>query len=342
MMNKILRYLGIFLIVVLIFSCSEDEKKNQETLTIAFYNVENLFDTVDEPGKNDEEFTPNGDKKWNTERYQKKLEDISKALSSINNMNLPEIIGLCEVENRKVVLDLTHAGKLTNGNYNIIHHESPDVRGIDCALIYQPDVFNVETHFPISIRFKNDPSYKTRDILYVKGKVFNGEEFHIFVNHWPSRIGGNEETEPERVTVATILRNKIDSIAEVNADAKIIIMGDMNDEPSNKSLAEVLSAGEPEKSGGRLFNLMYPDDLLNKGSYNYQGSWNMLDNLIISGNLMDAEGFQCCDKKGFVFHQEWMEYKNNEGEISPNRTFGGNNYYGGVSDHFPVYFKLEL
>ncbi|MCG6188418.1 endonuclease/exonuclease/phosphatase family protein [Maribellus maritimus] len=331
----------IFIGFVLFSSCSKEKSENRKNLTIAFYNVENLFDTVDEPGKMDEEFTPGSDKQWTDERYRKKLQDISAVLSSIDKKELPEIIGLCEVENKKVVSDLVHTDKLAAGKYGIVHYESPDVRGIDCALVYRPDEFKVLDCLPVHITFKNEPDYKTRDILYVKGRTKNREVFHLFVNHWPSRIGGEEQTEPKRVAVAAVLRAKIDSVLHVNPKAKIIVMGDMNDEPVNKSLSETLSAGIPGKSNKELVNLMYPDDLQNLGSYNFRGNWNMLDNLIVSTNLLDEEGFQCKDKKGFVFHEEWMEYKNNRGEVSPNRTYGGPNYYGGISDHFPVYFKLQ-
>ena len=341
-MKKYLSSCGIILsLLFLITSCSKEKREARNTLTIAFYNVENLFDTIDEPSKDDDEFTPGSEKKWDEERYQKKLQDISKVLGSINKKELPEIIGMCEVENKKVVSDLVHKEPLAKGNYLVVHHESPDIRGIDCALIYRPDEFRVEEHFPIHITFKNEPDYKTRDILYVKGKTRNGEELNIFVNHWPSRIGGEEQSEPNRIEVATVLRSKIDSILNINDKAEIIVMGDMNDEPANKSLTEILGAGIPEKSSGELVNLMYPDDLENNGSYNFRGNWNMLDNLVVSTSLLDDKGFRCRDKKGFIFHEEWMEYKNGKGEISPNRTYGGPNYYGGVSDHFPVYFKLQ-
>lgn len=333
--------LVLILFAIIISVWPKKQKADLNSLTFVFYNVENLFDTLDEPNKNDEEFTPDSEKEWNLERYNKKLEDLSKVLSSVNENELPEIIGLCEVENKKVVSDLVKTGILSNGKYNIVHHESPDVRGIDCALVYREDEFKVVSHSPIHVEFKDEPDYKTRDILYVKGKTNNNEEFHVFVNHWPSRIGGLEKTEPNRVEVATLLRSKIDSVLNENQKANIVVMGDMNDEPANKSLGEILYAAPPGTENSKLVNLMFPDDLQKKGSYYYSGEWNMLDNLVVSSSLLDEDGFSCVDQKGFVFQQEWMEYKNNEGQISPNRTYGGSNYYGGISDHFPVYFKLE-
>ncbi len=330
-----------FLMVIFLVSCSSEKRQNRRNITVVFYNVENLFDTKDEQGKQDEEFTPGSEKKWTQERYAKKLEDLAKVLGSVNENELPEIIGLCEVENGKVLSDLVETGALANGNYRIVHHESPDFRGIDCALIYRPAEFLVVDHFPVHVHFKDEPNYKTRDILYVKGRTRSRETFHIFVNHWPSRIGGEEKTEPDRMEVAAILKSKIDSIVALNSNAKIIVMGDMNDEPSNKSLSETLGAKSPGPESAGLVNLMYPDDKLEKGSYYFRGNWNMLDNLVVSQSLLDKKGFQCKEGKGFVFHREWMEFKNRSGEISPNRTYGGPNYYGGISDHFPVYFKLE-
>lgn len=337
--NSQLFILGILFLIFTSFT----PRKNyaHRNMTVAFYNVENLFDTIDEPGKQDEEFTPDGDKKWNSERYQTKLQNIAKVISSMNEGDLPEIVGLAEVENDRVLNDLIHTGMLEKGNYAVVHYESPDIRGIDCALIYRPEEFKVLKQMAIPVHFKNEPNYKTRDILYVKGKAPDHEVFHIFVNHWPSRIGGLEKTEPNRVEVAQILKSKIDSILKRNSRAKIIIMGDMNDEPANKSVHEILGAQNPGDAGGILVNLMYPADLQGEGTYFYRGEWNLLDNLIVSKSLLDKKGFQCFQKKGFIYHETWMEYKNREGVATPDRTYGGPNYYGGVSDHFPVYFRLK-
>jgi len=346
-MKNITKHFGlkIFLFLLTIFlvaSCNKEKIAPKKKLAIVFYNVENLFDLENEPGKNDGEFTPGGSKKWTQERLDKKLEDISRVLSSVNETELPEIIGLCEVENRQVLESLINTKSLSEGNYQIIHYESPDYRGIDNALIYRPDEFKVISSQPIRIRFPEDPDYVTRDILYVKGKTLNRETFHFFVNHWPSRIGGEQETEPKRMHVASILKEKIDSVSHADKNPKIIILGDMNDEPANKSLLNTLGAKDPHlEPNAVLQNLMFKIDNQIFGSYNFRGNWNMLDNIVVSKNLLDKKGFRCAEKQGYVFHQEWMEFKNRNGEMSPNRTYGGSNYYGGISDHFPVYFKLE-
>lgn len=329
------------LIFVLPTSCSKKQYNKKRNLTIAFYNVENLFDLKDDPEKKDEEFTPNGNKKWTAKRYQVKLDTLARVLSSINDNELPEIIGLCEVENKMVIEDLINSDKLVKGNYKVIHFDSPDFRGIDCALIYRPDEFLVIRSFPIKINFKDKTSYSTRDILYVKGRTKNREVFHIYVNHWPSRIGGTEKTEHKRIEVASILKNSIDSVLFENPSANIIVLGDMNDEPSDISLAQILMAKEPGSENANFINLMYPVHIAGKGSYNFRGKWNMLDNIIVSKSLLNDKGFQCVDNTGYVFRKNWMEYKNSNGEVSPSRTYGGPNYYGGISDHFPVYFQLQ-
>ena len=330
-----------FLICLTESSFTQGRYNNSKNITVVFYNVENLFDTKNDQGSRDAEFTPGGKNKWTEDRYQKKVEDISKVLSSINKNELPEIIGLCEIENRKVLDDLVSTKLLADGNYKIEHFESPDYRGIDCALLYRPDEFTILKSTPVKVAFADDLNFKTRDILYVKGKTKNKEEFHIFVNHWPSRIGGLEQSEPKRMSVACILKSKIDSVQNGNPNANILVMGDMNDEPSNKSLSEVLSAKNPEKENGGLVNLMYSVHLNKEGSYFYRGNWNMLDNIIISANLLDNKGLLCKDRQGHVFHEKWMEYEAKNGEISPNRTYGGSTYYGGVSDHFPIYAQLS-
>lgn len=329
------------LIGVIVNSFAGAGYNKKRNLTVVFYNVENLFDTENNSGSNDGEFTPKGEKMWTEDRYNKKMEDISKVLSSVNKNELPEIIGLCEIENRKVLDDLVKTNLLEGGKYEIVHFDSPDFRGIDCALIYRPDEFTVIKSSPVNVSFDDDPEYTTRDILYVKGETNNQEEFHIFVNHWPSRIGGLEQTEPKRIAVARLLKSKIDSVQNANPQANILVIGDLNDEPSNKSLNEVLEAKSPDVENAELVNLMYPDHNNKKGSYNYRGNWNMLDNIIVSSGLLDNKGFQIVEKQGFVFSEKWMEYEDKNAGITPNRTYGGPNYYGGVSDHFPVFIQLK-
>jgi len=327
-----------FLLTVIIHSFANAGYNKKRNLTVVFYNVENLFDTENSQGVNDAEFTPESEKKWTPERYQKKLEDISRVLSSVNQKELPEIIGLCEIENRKVLNDLVKTETLAGGEYEIAHFESPDFRGIDVVLLYRPDEFKVTWSAPVKVSFAEEPDFTTRDILYVKGETINREEFHIFVNHWPSRIGGLEQTERKRIAVAQLLKSKIDSVQNVNPEANIIVMGDMNDEPSNKSLNEVLSAKRPETENASLINLMYPVHEAKQGSYNYRGNWNMLDHIILSGNLLDPVS-RLYFSKPQIFQQDWMMYEDATYGKSPNRTYGGARYFGGYSDHLPIFME---
>jgi predicted extracellular nuclease len=325
----------LFALFVVFFQASCKQNPLKKKATIVFYNVENLFDTIDDPAINDEEFLPESPKRWDSGRYYKKLNDIAEVLASINKEELPELIGLCEVENLSVLEDLVETEKLARGKYRIIHVDSPDKRGIDVALLYRQGEFRAFSHDAILV----NPGFNTRDILYVNGKL-GKDELHIFVNHWPSRVGGVEKSEPNRIVAAETLKEIVDDILSANAQAKIIIMGDMNDEPENKSLSEVLEAAPPD-SIARLYNLMFPFKKQNKGSYNYQGNWNVLDNIVVSSSVLHERGFVLNDQLGQVFHETWMEYTNKNGNMSPNRTYGGPNYFGGVSDHFPVYIQLE-
>lgn len=331
----------VFLAVLVIaFSCSQHKMKTP--YTVAFYNVENLFDTIDTPDKFDEEFTPESYKEWNTVRYEKKLADLAKVICSIDTVNLPVLLGVAEIENDVVLNDLINQASLKKAKYNIVWHDGPDFRGIDCALLYNPSVFKVdETEF-IPILNPANPEFKTREVVYVKGNL-NKETVHVFVNHWPSRRGGAEVSEPNRVLVAQVVRKKVDEIFAADANANIIIMGDMNDEPTNMSLSDVLMANSNDvvPENNQLVNLMYDDCRKGLGSYRYRGDWDMIDNMIVSGALINkTKGLKTTLDNGYIFHKPFMEFVDKNGETSPNRTYG-RSYYGGISDHFPIYMTLN-
>jgi predicted extracellular nuclease len=308
--------------------------------TVLSYNVENLFDTKDDPKIPDEEFLPESEKKWTNERYQKKLDDLAKVISTVNPLETPEIVGLVEIENQSVLEDLVRTAALKNHRYAIIHEESPDYRGIDVALIYRKDAFREISHETMPVVFPDDTTFKTRDILHVVGKIRH-QTVHVFVNHWPSRIGGDEKTEPKRMLAASVLKKRVDQLLAVDPKARIIIMGDMNDEPANKSLTETLGAQSPA-SGAKLVNLMMPDDVAGLGTYFYNGDWNMLDNLVVSNELITGKKLRVENQKGTIYSSPWMIFTNKTGDKTPNRSYVGNKYVGGVSDHFPVYFKMKV
>lgn len=336
---------NIFLIALVLFQIvlcqSSTGQRSGNSLAVVFYNVENLYDTVDDPKVNDNDFLPGGKNNWTEEIYQKKLQDLATVLSETGGRDLPFLIGLCEVENRKVVEDLAKTGKLKRSRYQVVHQDSPDARGIDVALMYLTDEFTVSASYAIPVLLPERVGLSTRDILYVKGNTRHGEELHVFVNHWPSRVGGLQQTEKNRIEAARVLKSKTDSLFRINHAVKIIIMGDLNDTPDNKSLREVLQAVHPEKkTHPSLVNLMYPAHLRGEGSYNYRGSWDMLDNIIVSSALLQPEGLRVENAQGYVFQRDWMTYKNPQGQQAPNRTYAGPRYVGGVSDHFPVYMRL--
>lgn len=321
-------------------SCTSQKRMLHNEYTVLSYNVENLFDTSDDPKVPDEEFLPSAEKKWNEERYQKKLNDLAKVISGVNPQDAPEIVGLIEVENRAVLEDLISTQDLKKHKYGIIHEESPDFRGIDVALIYRPDAFSYLSHETLPVTFADDPEFKTRDILHVMGKIKN-QTVHVFVNHWPSRIGGDEKTEPKRILAANVLKKKVDEVMASDSKANVVIMGDMNDEPVNVSLQETLGAKSPE-TGAKLVNLMMPDDQKGEGTYFYSGNWNMLDNIVVSGEMITGKKVKIENNKGEIYRSEWMIFTNNKGAKTPNRTYVGDKYTGGVSDHFPVYFKMKV
>ena len=323
------RFLILLLFPFLVIAQTDKKSVSDENIFVMFYNVENLFDTINSVTTSDSEFLPDGKKQWNTYRYNYKLNQLAKVFSSImqdeNNDKMLDIIGLCEVENKLVIDDLLQKPIFNNHNYTIIHQDSPDGRGIDCALLFDNKFQLLKHDF---IRIDNpDSNRSTRDIVYAKLK-FKNEVINIFVNHWPSRWGGQEETNHKRVFVAKVLKDYIN--LNTSEDEYTLIMGDFNDYPSNESLSEVLVNND-------LINLMSTDLVFGSGSYNYRGNWNWLDQIIVSKSFMNSN-MQLL--YGGAFQKDFMLYANKKGEIYPSRSFGGNNWYGGFSDHLPIYCRI--
>lgn len=308
--------------------------RNPREAGVVFYNVENLFDTINNPQKNDDDFTPEGKYGWNTERYFAKLDRLAEAIAGSGD-ELPAVVGLCEVENEAVLNDLISRTPLKKGKYEVIHFESLDERGIDVALLYRSRMFSPERIETLFVNLGHGVR-PTREILYVNGILKGGSLLHIFVNHWPSRYGGQEASEPKRIAAAEVLRNAVDAIISEDQNASVLIMGDFNDYPENKSVREVLSAKGRNESG-LLVNLMYGKEEELRGTYNYRGDWGFLDQIIVSRAM--AEGGPIMVKQGSAepYYLPEMLYTHPEyGDEKPNRTFGGPEYYGGYSDHLPV------
>ena len=331
--------LGCLFLFFSLWQCKSSKPKHaaefDDQLYLAFYNVENLFDTLDDATTLDEDFTPTGRQKWTSQRYFRKLDNLAKV---IEGMHMPILLGLCEVENATVLRDLCGHGPLKAADYDFVHFESTDRRGIDVALLYRKAYFQpkqqeyIRFEFPKDILLENEEGYTSRDILKVEGEFFNKAPLTIFVNHWPSRRGGLTASEPKRLFVASQLRQQIN---QLSPQTPILIMGDFNDETDNKSIATVLDSSTP------LYNCLAQLDEQGKGSYNFRGNWNMLDQMIVSKNLLEKKG-KVQTHSPAIFDAEWLMYKDKKRGPRPNRTYGGPNYYGGYSDHLPVYMVVEF
>lgn len=310
----------------------------KEVFTVGFYNVENLFDTVNDPNKADEQYLPNSRRNWTEKRYHhkiKKLSDVMAKLGANASNNLPVMIGLVEVENSKVVQDLISHKNLIKGNYGFVHFDSPDERGIDVALIYNTNFFEVYSSKTYSLQFvdeNNEVDY-TRDILRVSGSL-NGELIHVLVNHWPSRRGGGQETEDLRIKAAKVVHEAIDEIKTEVSDAKIIIMGDFNDDPTSESIKNNLVTDD-------FFNPM--ESLFEKGigTSSFNNKWNLFDQIIFSKNFLNNDKGAYSFQYAEVFNKDWLRVLKGKLKGSPFRTYIGPWYKGGYSDHFPVYAFLK-
>ena len=311
-----------------------------------FYNCENFFDIYNDSLKLDDEFTPDGAKHWTWNKYQEKLGHISRVITSVGGWEPPDIVGVCEIENYFVLDQLTNDAPLSVFNYKIIHYESPDNRGIDVALLYIPSKFRPISTKKITINFPASLGGRpTRDILYVKGQTTNKDTLHVFVNHWPSRWGGMLETEAKRMFVATVLRASVDSIFATNSAAKIIIMGDLNDFPTNKSVNESLGALHDFSNikTDEIYNLSYYlEEVKGLYSHRYHGEGGILDQMMVSGALLDkSASIYTTPDNAHIYNADFLlEPDDDNVGYKPFRTYIGYKYHGGYSDHLPAYLDL--
>lgn len=345
-MQKLLSLL--VLSTAIFFSVSESvaqEKKSYKMACIAFYNLENLYDTINYPGKDDEEFTPTGNNRWTGDRYKKKLERLSEVISQIGNEFVkggPVIMGFSEVENKQVVEDLINTPKLKPMNYGIVHYDSPDRRGVDVALIYQKKYFQVINSRAVPLHMANDTSFRSRDQLVVTG-IFDGEPLSLIVNHWPSRRGGETISAPKRAAAATLCKSQADSLTMLNPNAKIIIMGDLNDDPKDESVVKFLKAKNDAKDvkKGELYNPMYKLHMKDGiGSLAYNDQWNLFDQMIVSYPLLGEDKSTYKFYAAHIFNKPFLTQKDGAFKGYPLRTYAGGSYVGGYSDHFPAYLFI--
>jgi endonuclease/exonuclease/phosphatase family metal-dependent hydrolase len=326
-----------------LYSQNKQEKKFYSAL-VGFYNVENLYDTIDNPHTRDEEYLPAGVNEWNTAKYSTKLEHLSRVISEMGTDVNPDglaMLGMAEIENREVVEDLINTPKLKNRNYQIVHYDSPDRRGVDVAFIYQPKYFTLTNSKSYRLVNPADTGFRTRDQLVVSGKL-DGEPIHIIVAHWPSRRGGEKRSLPMRILAAELGLKIIDSLRTLDPNAKVMYMGDLNDDPVSPSVKKHLNASnnKNDTTSTTLYNPMY--DLFKKGigTLAWKDSWNLFDQIILTNNFIkkDYSTFRYHSTK--VFNKPYLTQPDGNFKGYPFRTFSGGTYTAGYSDHFGVYLIL--
>ncbi|CAL2087157.1 endonuclease/exonuclease/phosphatase family protein [Tenacibaculum sp. 190524A05c] len=305
----------------------------EQLLTIAFYNVENLFDTIDDPFTNDDKYTAKGERKWTHKRYRRKLKKISYVISQIGkkvSKETPVIVGLVEVENTRVLEDLVAQKDLRNHGYRYVHFDSKDERGIDTALLYRAQFFEPVSSKKFQFNFLDEDGTKdhTRDVLLVSG-FLNEELVHIIVNHWPSRREGEEETRPKRIQAAKVVQKAVEEIRSKDSEAKIIIMGDFNDNPDSESIEQHLVTED-------FYNPMLGLQKQGLGTLSFRKEWYLFDQIILSKNFKKKETeHEFLDVR--IFNKRWLKTHKGKFKGSPFRTYIGPWYKGGFSDHFPIY-----
>ncbi|MEP6681869.1 MAG: endonuclease/exonuclease/phosphatase [Parafilimonas sp.] len=336
----------LLLIALFIAVNSLAQKQQYKSAIIAFYNLENFYDTVNNPNINDEDFLPNGPKNYNSKVYWTKVEHLATVISQIGTDFNPDgiaMIGVAEIENDTVLNDLIHHSLLKDRNYKIVHYDSRDIRGIDVAFLYNPKYFTVISSKKIFVHLPEGAksAYFTRDVLWVKG-ILNGDTVHVFVNHWPSRVGGEQRSAPGRAAAAQVDKNFIDSIEAHQPNAKIIVMGDLNDDPISPSITKVLGAKAniEDVKPGELYNPwinMYKKGI---GTLAYQDAWGLFDQIMITCSWLDKNQSGYFFYQQHIFNKEFMVENIGKYKGYPMRTWDGNVYRGGYSDHFPTYIIL--
>lgn len=347
---KMKKILFLFPVILICFTfCSgpsSQQKNNINVVSVGFYNLENLFDTINDPELlNNDEFTPQSEKQWTSARYHEKLNNMALVISKMATDDTPDglaLLGVCEVENRGVLEDLVAEEFLKERNYQIVHNDSPDKRGIDVGLLYNPMYFDVTDTKSYELSLPDDNSFFTRDQLVVSG-LLDGEKIHILVNHWPSRGGGEEESRHKRIAAGDLSRYIVDSLLSLDKNAKILVLGDFNDDPEDISVLENLRAKENQTqlAEGDLFNPMHKLHTDSTGTMVYRGKWNLFDMVIVSQGLLGAKNSGYKFQKAVLFDNEFLKQKEGKYAGYPNRTYGGRKYLGGFSDHLPVYVLLE-
>ncbi|MBI3135613.1 MAG: endonuclease/exonuclease/phosphatase family protein [Bacteroidetes bacterium] len=335
---------AVFFFIVQSFVFSQ-EKVNYKIACVGFYNLENLFDIDDDPLTNDAEYLPDGANKWDSVKYANKLLNMSTVIADIATEISPDglaVLGVAEIENRKVLEDLVAMPLLAKRGYQIVHYDSPDRRGVDVGMLYQEKYFKLKKSDSYRLVFPDDPDYFTRDQLVATGEM-DGEEVSVIVAHWPSRRGGQAASEPNRIEAAKLGRHIIDSLLADNPSAKIILMGDLNDDPINTSVMEYIRAkGKLSKmNAGDMYNVMYDHYKSGNGTLAWNDAWNLFDQMIVSESFVSTDAATYVFHRSFVYNKEYIKQQDGNYAGYPKRTHAGGVYLNGYSDHFPVYMVLK-
>lgn len=341
-MKKLFFVFNLLLISFLSFS----QKNNYRVSLIGFYNLENLYDTVNNPMVDDEEFLPNSARQYNSHIYLDKLDRLSDVVSQMGTDITPDglaLLGVAEIENDTVLTDLARTPKLAKRKWKFVHYDSPDRRGVDVALFYNPKYFSVLHSEPLFVQLPggSKDAFFTRDILYVKG-ILDGDTIHVFVNHWPSRSGGEERSIPARAAAAGTAKKRIDSLMAINPATKVVLMGDLNDDPVSPSLTKIIGAKGKmsDVKENEMFNPWY--DMYKKGigTSPYQDAWGLFDQVLVSGGWLNKDQSGYHYSKQVLFNREFLVQKTGKYRGYSKRTWDGITYNYGYSDHFPVYVMM--
>ncbi|MDF1697224.1 MAG: endonuclease/exonuclease/phosphatase family protein [Saprospiraceae bacterium] len=333
--------------ILLLAICSVSAQKDQfKAVSVGFYNLENLFDFERDTTIRDSEFTPWGKRAWTEEKYKEKLANMAYVISQMGIDVTPaglSILGVSEIENKRVLEDLVKQESIADRNYQIVHRDSPDRRGIDVAMIYNPShfkVLNVKME-NINYIFDDGDTLRTREIMHVEG-VLDGDTTHVLVNHWPSRSGGEKRSAPRRNKAAQTCKMIVDSLKAVNPNVKVLVMGDFNDDPTSTSTKGILKAKGKKKDVGErdMFNPMHDYYRRGLGSNAYRDNWSLFDQIILSPGLLDQEQDGYFYYRAIIFNKKYLIQRSGQYKGYPYRTFSGDKYQGGYSDHFPVFVYL--
>lgn len=333
--------------LLLLFAGGVDAQKPYKVM---FWNIENFFDTVDDPEVRDDEFTPEGPKAWNEAKYAKKLSNVERVIFDVAAQDriYPAVIGFSEVENRSVLEDIVSTPKLAPASYRIVHYDSPEARGVDVAFIYRPDQLKLEGSYPVKSDVPSLPNFRTRDILTMWGTI-DEEPFYFMVVHWPSRLGGKDASEFKRIALGEQMRRLADSVLLQNPKTKIVAMGDFNDDPTDPSMEEALGAKGNAKQliEGDFFNPYHAMLRAGMGTLAYGDAWNIFDNIVVTENMINAEKGTLKLQKpkgskfyGAIFRAHYLFQKEGQYKGYPLRTYVSNSFQGGYSDHLPVYIYI--